>query len=155
MEVVYHNRNRVSPEIESELEARWLPMEDLLATSDLVSLHCPLTQETHHLIDASALARMKPTAFLINTARGPIVDEAALVDALREGGIAGAALDVFENEPQVNPGLLELDSAVLIPHLGSATTETREAMAVLAAHNLVEVCSGRPAITPVTVGEAG
>jgi glyoxylate reductase len=94
-------------------------------------LHLPLTDETHHLIDAPALARMKPTAVLVNTSRGPIVDEAALVDALREGRIAGAALDVFEHEPEVHPGLLGLENVVLVPHLGSATAETREAMGML------------------------
>ena len=103
----------------------------LLADSDVVSLHLPLTHETHHLIDAAALARMKPTAALVNTSRGPIVDEAALVDALREGRIAGAALDVFEHEPEVHPGLLGLENVVLVPHLGSATAETREAMGML------------------------
>jgi glyoxylate reductase len=103
----------------------------LLADSDVVSLHLPLTDETHHLIDAAALARMKPTAVLVNTSRGPIVDEAALVDALAAARIAGAALDVFEHEPEVHPGLLGLENVVLVPHLGSATEETREAMGML------------------------
>jgi glyoxylate reductase len=103
----------------------------LLADSDVVSLHLPLSDETHHLIDADALARMKPTAVLVNTSRGPIVDEEALVAALAEGRIAGAALDVFEHEPQVHPGLLGLENVVLVPHLGSATAETREAMGML------------------------
>jgi len=110
---------------------RGLTPETLLADSDIVSLHLPLTEETHHLIDAAALARMKPTAVLVNTSRGPIVDEAALVDALRDGRIAGAALDVFEHEPEVHPGLLGLENVVLAPHLGSATAETREAMGML------------------------
>jgi glyoxylate reductase len=108
-----------------------LPLDELLATADVVSLHVPLTEESRHLIDAAALARMKPTAVLVNTSRGPIVDEAALVDALRERRIAGAALDVFEQEPEVHPGLLELENVVLVPHLGSATHETREAMGML------------------------
>jgi glyoxylate reductase len=128
---------------------RGLTPETLLADSDVVSLHLPLTEETHHLIDAAALARMKPTAVLVNTSRGPIVDEAALVDALRDGRIAGAALDVFEHEPEVHPGLLELENAVLIPHLGSATIETRTAMAVLAARNAAAVLGGSEALTPV------
>ena len=122
----------------------------LLETSDLVSLHCPYSQTTHHLIDATALARMKPSAYLVNTARGPIVHEAALVEALRSGQIAGAALDVFEDEPVVHPGLLELDNAVVVPHLGSATIETRSAMAAMAPGNVVEVLEGRAPISPVT-----
>jgi glyoxylate reductase len=114
-----------------------------------VSLHCPLTPETRHLIDAAALRAMRPTAYLVNTARGPVVDEAALAAALAQGRIAGAGLDVFEREPEVHPGLRELDNVLLAPHLGSATTETREAMARLAAENVVEVLSGRPPLTPV------
>ena len=108
-----------------------IPLDELLATSDVVSLHLPLTDETRHLIDASALAKMKPGAVLVNTSRGPIVDEEALAQALRDGRIAGAALDVFEHEPQVHPGLLQLENVVLVPHLGSATEETREAMGML------------------------
>ena len=108
-----------------------LALDALLAEADVVSLHLPLTDETRHLIDAAALAKMKPTAVLVNTSRGPIVDEAALVAALAEGRIAGAALDVFEREPEVHPGLLELENVVLVPHLGSATEETREAMGML------------------------
>jgi glyoxylate reductase len=110
---------------------RGQPLDTLLADSDVVSLHLPLTEETHHLIDAATLALMKPTAVLVNTSRGPIVDEGALVEALADGRIAGAALDVFEHEPEVHPGLLELENVVLVPHLGSATEETREAMGML------------------------
>lgn len=106
-------------------------LDTLLSDSDVVSLHLPLTDETHHLIDAAALALMKPTAVLVNTSRGPIVDEAALVEAVAEGRIAGAALDVFEHEPKVHPGLLGRENVVLTPHLGSATEETREAMGML------------------------
>jgi glyoxylate reductase len=149
MSIAYHNRSRVDPAVEERLDARLLPLDELLATSDVVSVNCPYTTETHHLIDADALGRMQRTAFLVNTARGPIVDEAALVDALRVGTIAGAGLDVFEHEPDVHPGLLELDQVVLIPHLGSATIETRSAMAELAARNVVEVLAGRDPITPV------
>jgi glyoxylate reductase len=108
-----------------------VPLNDLLATADVVSLHLPLTAETRHLVDTAALERMKPTAVLVNVSRGPIVDEEALVAALRAGTIAGAALDVFEREPEVHPGLLELENVVLVPHLGSATQETREAMGML------------------------
>jgi glyoxylate reductase len=108
----------------------------LLETADVVSLHCPLTPQTRHLIDAAALARMRPTSVLVNTARGPIVDEPALVDALRDGTIAGAALDVYEHEPEVSAGLLELENVVLTPHVASATPETREAMGMLAVEAL-------------------
>jgi glyoxylate reductase len=111
--------------------SRGLPLDKLLATADVVSLHLPLSDETRHLIDEAALARMKETAVLVNTSRGPIVDEEALVAALTEGAIAGAALDVFEHEPDVHPGLLGLENVVLVPHLGSATHETREAMGML------------------------
>ena len=114
-------------------------LDELLERAHVVSLHCPLTPETRHLIDADALARMRDDAYLVNTARGPVVDEAALADALRDGVIAGAALDVFESEPDVHPDLVGLDNAVLMPHLGSATLETRTAMAELAAENVVAV----------------
>jgi glyoxylate reductase len=108
-----------------------ISLDELLAASDVVSLHLPLSDETRHLIDGAALARMKPTAVLVNTSRGPNVDEAALVEALEQRRIAGAGLDVFEHEPEVDPGLLELENVVLVPHLGSATHETREAMGML------------------------
>lgn len=125
------------------------PKEDLLRQADVVSLHCPLTPETHHLIDAAALKAMKPTAILINTTRGPVVDEAALADALLAREIAGAALDVFEREPDVEPRLLELDNVVLTPHLGSATVETRTQMALLAADNVTAVLTGQEPVNPV------
>ncbi len=108
-----------------------VPLGELLARADVVSLHLPLSEETRHLIDSAALAQMKRGAVLVNTSRGPIVDEAALVEALTAGRIAGAALDVFEHEPEVHPGLLGLENVVLVPHLGSATRETREAMGML------------------------
>ncbi len=126
MEVVYAGRRDVPGAPYPRLE-----LAELLATADVVSLHCPLTPETHHLIDARALSRMRETAVLVNTTRGPVVDEAALVDALHHGRIAGAALDVYEREPDVHPGLLDLENVVLAPHLGSATTEAREAMGML------------------------
>jgi len=127
------------------------PLADLLAQSDIVSIHCPLTAETHHLIDGEALGRMRPTAVLVNTARGPIVDEAALVSALCHGVIAGAALDVFEFEPAVTEDLLAMENVVLSPHLGSATRRTREAMGMLAVEALRAVLlrGERP---PNTVG---
>lgn len=131
-------------------DAEFMPLDRLLATSDIVSLHVALTPETRHLIDQAALARMKRTAYLINTTRGPVVDEQALAWALRQHLIAGAALDVFEREPEVHPDLLQLENVLLVPHLGSATRETRTAMAALAADNVVAVLSGRPPLTPIT-----
>lgn len=152
MRIVYHNRRAVAAEVEQRLDATRVDLDELLATSDIVSVNCPYNADTHHLIDAAALRRMARHGFLINTARGPIVDEAALVAALRDGEIAGAALDVFEREPEIEPGLLELDNVVLIPHLGSATIETRSAMAELAARNVAEVLAGRAPLTPVGLG---
>ncbi len=129
MDVVYHNRERANPTVERQANAQYVGFEELLATSDVVSLHCSLNEDSHHLIDAAALEHMKDRALLVNTARGPVVDEAALVEALKAGEIAGAALDVFEEEPDVHPGLLDRDRVVLAPHLGSATTEARRKMA--------------------------
>jgi lactate dehydrogenase-like 2-hydroxyacid dehydrogenase len=125
-------------------------LDTVLAESDVVTLHCPLTEQTRHLIDAAALGRMKPTALVVNTARGPVVDTDALVRSLRDGGIAGAALDVFEDEPAVDPRLLELEQVVLTPHLGSAGRATRSAMCGLAVRNLAAVLAGRPPMTPVS-----
>lgn len=124
-------------------------IDDVLAMADVVSLHVPGRPDTRHLIDARALDLMKPTAYLINTARGIVVDEAALVEALRTRRIAGAGLDVFEREPVVHPGLIGLDNVVLLPHIGSATVEARTAMAELAARNVAAVLAGRPPVTPV------
>ena len=149
MTIAYSNRRDVEPAVATELDAVRLDLDELLATSDVVSLHCPYSAATHHLIGAAQFERMKPTAFLVNTARGPIVDEAALADAVRAGRIAGAGLDVFEDEPTVHPGLLDLESVVLIPHLGSATVETRTAMAVLAAGNALAVLRGDAPLTPI------
>jgi len=126
-----------------------MPLDRLLATSDVVTLHCPLTPDTRHLIDQKALARMKRTAYLVNTSRGPVVDEAALAWALGSRLIAGAALDVYESEPAVRHELLTLENVVLSPHLGSSTIETRTAMADLAVRNVIAVLSGQPALTPV------
>src|SRR5262249_38546664 len=124
-------------------------LDRLLNTSDVVSLHVALTPDTRHLIDRKALTRMKRSAYLVNTSRGPVVDEAALAWALKEHLLAGAALDVYENEPAVHPDLLSLENVILAPHLGSATTETRTAMADLAAANVAAVLSGRLPLTPV------
>ena len=129
--------------------AEAMPLDRLLLTSDIVSLHVPLTPETRSLIDKRALTRMKRSAYLINTARGPVVDEAALAWALQHHLLAGAALDVYENEPAVHPDLLTLENVLLVPHLGSGTTETRTAMADLAVENVLAVLAGRPALTPV------
>ncbi|OFI39439.1 D-glycerate dehydrogenase [Arthrobacter sp. SW1] len=149
MEVVYQSRSEIDPAIAAELGARRVELDELLAVSDVVSLHCPYGDATHHLIGAEELAAMKDTAYLVNTARGPIIDEAALATALRNGVIAGAGLDVFEKEPQVYPELLELENVVLVPHLGSATVETRTAMAVLAAENTLAVLRGDQPPTPI------
>ena len=126
-----------------------LSLDELLLTSDVVSLHVPLTAETRHLIDRRTLVRMKRSAVLVNTSRGGVVDDGALAWALDERLIAGAGLDVFEGEPQVHPGLVGRDNVCLTPHLGSATRETRTAMAQLAVRNVVEVLGGRPPVTPV------
>jgi len=126
-----------------------MTFDQLLATSDVVSLHVPLTPDTRKLIDQRALARMKRSAYLVNTTRGPVVDEAALAWALRERLISGAALDVFEREPEVHPDLLALDNVLLSPHLGSATRETRLGMAELAARNVVAVLGRQAPLTPV------
>jgi len=150
MTIAYTNRRAVAADIEVELQADRLDLDELLATSDVVSINCPYSAETHHLIGPDQFELMRPSAHLVNTARGPIVDEVALVEALRSGAIAGAGLDVYEHEPMLEPGLDELDNAVLIPHLGSATTETRAAMATLAARNAVAVLGGQPPLTPIT-----
>jgi glyoxylate reductase len=130
--------------------AQSLSLDRLLNTSDVLSLHVPLTSETRNLIDKRALTRMKRSAYLVNTSRGPVVDEEALVWALQQRLIAGAALDVYANEPAIHPDLVSLENVLLVPHLGSGTTETRTAMADLAARNVVEVLSGRAPLTPVS-----
>ena len=132
------------------LDARKVTLDELLRVSDVVSLHCPYLPSTHHLLSTEQFALMKRTAFVVNSARGPIIDEAALVAALESGEIAGAGLDVFENEPAVHPGLVSMENVVLLPHLGSATVETRTAMAELAAANCLNVLRGEAPITPVT-----
>jgi lactate dehydrogenase-like 2-hydroxyacid dehydrogenase len=150
MQIAYHGRRRATPAIEQETGAEYFASLDaLLAVSDVVSLHCPGGAETFHLIDAARLARMQPSAVLINTARGPVVDEAALVAALTAGRIAAAGLDVYEEEPRVHPGLLGLENVVLLPHLGSATEETRTAMGMRVAANLDAFFAGQPLRDPV------
>ena len=126
-----------------------MPLDRLLSTSDVVTLHCPLTTETRHLINQTTLARMKRSAYLVNASRGPVVDEAALVWALENHLIAGAALDVYEREPEIHRGLLSLENVVLSPHLGSSTIETRTTMIQLAVDNMIAVLSGKPPLTPI------
>jgi glyoxylate reductase len=148
MEVLYHDQYRIES-AEKESGVRYVELDELLRTCDFISVHTPLTDETHHLIGATELGRMKSEAVLINTSRGPVVDEAALANALAEGRIFAAGLDVYEKEPEVHPKLLELENAVLAPHIGSASFETRDRMAVLAAENIVAVLSGEEPKTPV------
>jgi glyoxylate reductase len=149
MKVCYHSRGRVEspPECPSW---EWLPLGELLAGSDIVTIHAPLTAETHHLIGAYELARMRRTAILINTARGPIVDESALASALANGVITAAGLDVFEEEPRLHPRLASLRQVVLLPHLGSATLAARVDMGMTCLNNIEAVLSGRPAPNQVT-----
>jgi glyoxylate reductase len=140
--VVYSNTSRAPLEIERELNAKFLDLDQLLRESDFISIHVPLRKETRHLISQAAFRKMKPTAYLVNTARGPVVDEAALVEALEQRLIAGAALDVYEREPEVHPGLIGRKNVVLAPHTGSATIATRTKMAVMAATNAAAIAQG-------------
>jgi glyoxylate reductase len=143
MRILYYDTYRPPAEVERDLGAEYRDLDDLLREADFVSLHINLTPQTRHLINADRLAMMKPTAVLVNTSRGPVIDEAALAQGLKAGEIFAAGLDVFEREPEVNPDLLSCDAAVLIPHLGSATVETRLAMANLAADNLFAALAGQ------------
>ncbi len=143
MKVIYFDVYRPPPELEEELNVEYRELDDLLMDADFITLHTNLSPETRHLINEERLKRMKPTAVLVNTSRGPVIDEAALAGALDKGDIFAAGLDVFENEPEVHPGLLEAEHAVIIPHLGSATVDTRHAMGMLAAENLVAALEGR------------
>jgi glyoxylate/hydroxypyruvate/2-ketogluconate reductase len=142
MTVLYHNRKPVDAALERELNARYAGLEELLARADIVTLNVPYTPETHHLIGAAQLAHMKPTAILVNVARGGVVDDRALFAALKDGRIAGAGLDVYENEPQFLPELIALKNIVLAPHIASSTESTRRKMAMMAAENLVAALSG-------------
>jgi glyoxylate reductase len=143
MSVVYYDVSRPGTDVEEVLSAQYRAFDELLAGADFISVHVALTPETRHLFGPEQFRKMKPTAVLVNTSRGPVIDEAALVDALRNGELFAAGLDVFENEPEVHPGLLDLDNAVVIPHLGSATVETRDAMGMLAVENLTAGLEGR------------
>jgi len=142
MRILYTDVIRAPKEVEDELGAKFVSLDELLSSSDSVTIHTPLLPETHHLIGEKELKKMKKTAYLINAARGPLVDEKALVQALQERWIAGAALDVYENEPDLAPGLSQLDNVVIVPHIGSASTATRERMATMAATNLVAGLKG-------------
>jgi len=143
IKVIYHDVRRAAPEIEQTCRANFVSKEELLEQADIVTVHVPYSVATHHLIGKEELKRMKPTAILINASRGGIVDDLALIEALRKGTIAGAGLDVFENEPKLNPGFLELKNVVLAPHIASSSKATRFKMAMLAAHNLVAALTGK------------
>ncbi|SMO96093.1 2-hydroxyacid dehydrogenase [Gracilimonas mengyeensis] len=144
MQIKYHNRSRINPEIEKELEATYIADHyELARQSDVLSLNCPLTEETHHLVDRNLLEIMPEHALLVNISRGAVIDEAELAKALKEEVIVGAALDVFENEPEVNPELLKTPNTLLLPHIASATHETREAIGMLAAQAIADILEGK------------
>ena len=155
MKVLYASRNPAPPEVEQELRAIHVPLDTLLAQSDFVSIHCPLNAETRGLIGIEQLSRMRRSAILVNTSRGPVVDEAALAAALSEKMIAGAGLDVFEREPTIDPDLLALPNVVLTPHVGSATHATRQRMCTLAAENCAAVLTGNRPPNPVNPAVLG
>ncbi|MHB2154972.1 2-hydroxyacid dehydrogenase [Calditrichota bacterium GD2] len=148
MNIVYHS-TQSKPAFEEETNARYLSLDELVEVADIVSLHCPLTPQTVHLLNKERIFAMKKGAILINTARGPVVDEEALVAALKKGHLFGAGLDVFEHEPEVHPELLKLNNVVLLPHIGSATVETRDEMARMAARNVISVLEKNEAVNPV------
>ncbi|MEN3043124.1 MAG: D-glycerate dehydrogenase [Fervidobacterium sp.] len=143
MRIIYYNRNRLPEQTEKIYDAKYVPLDELVQISDFISIHTPLTNETYHLLDKEKIMKMKPNAIIINTARGPVVDEQALYNALRDGKIAGAGFDVYENEPLLTPGLEKLDNVVLLPHIGSATYETREKMSEMVALNVIEALEGK------------
>lgn len=143
MKIVYYNRNRLPEEIEKEYNARYVTIDELVQISDYISVHTPLTNETYHLLNKERISKMKPNAIVINTARGPVIDEQALYEALKDRKIAGAGFDVYENEPRLTPSLEKLDNVVLLPHIGSATYETRDKMSEMVALNIIEALEGR------------
>lgn len=143
MKILYHNRKRLPDKVEKLYNATYVDLETLLKTSDFISVNVPLTDETYHLLDEKRLHLLKPNAILVNTARGPVVDEKALYKLLKEGKIAGAGFDVYENEPLLTPGLEKLDNVVLLPHIGSATFETRSKMSIMVAENVIDALEGR------------
>jgi len=137
MKIIYTQRHQLAPEIEQKLNAKFVSMDELIANSDVLTLHAPLTPQTKHILGAEQFKQMKSSAYLINASRGPVIDEAALLTALQNHELAGAALDVYENEPQVADGFKQLDNVILTPHIGNATVEARDAMADIVANNVV------------------
>ncbi|MDH4129317.1 MAG: D-glycerate dehydrogenase, partial [Spirochaetota bacterium] len=142
MKIIYHNRNRLDNSIENLYDAKYTSLEVLLSESDIISLHTPLSPETHHLIDEKEIELMKDTAIIINTARGEVINEKSLYEALRVKRIWGAGLDVFENEPILTPGLVDLENVILLPHIGSASVETRNRMSMMVVNNVIAGISG-------------
>lgn len=142
MSVIYYNRTPLDTETEIELSAEYRTLDDLLTSADVISIHAPLTDQTHRLLDRRALAKIKPETYIINTARGEIIDEQVLAEALAAGRLKGAGLDVYENEPDVHPDLLDLENVILLPHIGSATVRAREGMAVMCAKNIISALEG-------------
>lgn len=149
LKTVYSDPKRLTPEEEKKYRARYLPLENLLKTSDIITIHTALTKETYHLISRKNIRLLKKQAFLVNVSRGPVVEEKALAEALERGGLWGAGLDVYENEPEIEERLLSLDNVVLLPHIGSASYETRAQMSMMAAKNLIYVLSGKKPLNPV------
>ena len=149
MKIVYYNRTKLNPEIENQYQTQRIELNELLKTSDVITVHTPLTEETFHLIDSNRLKQMKSSAILINTSRGPVVDEAALIKALQTGVIASAGLDVFENEPTISPGLFDLDNVVLAPHNGTGTVDARIDMSRFVSQNIIRYFEGRTDISKV------
>jgi lactate dehydrogenase-like 2-hydroxyacid dehydrogenase len=149
MHIIYHNRHRLAPELEATYQATRLDLDDLIAACDVLSLNTPLTDETHHLIGREQLQSMKRTSIVVNTARGAVIDETALVEALQQGWIAAAGLDVYEFEPQITPALMAMDNVVLAPHNGTATVDTRNEIARFASQNIIRFFEGREDITRV------
>jgi len=149
LKTVYSDPKKLTPEEEEKYEARYLPLENLLKTSDIITIHAALTKETHHLISRKNIHLLKKQAFLVNVSRGPVVEEKALAEALERGDLWGAGLDVYEKEPEIEERLLSLDNVVLLPHIGSASYETRAQMSMMAAKNLVCVLSGKKPLNPV------
>ena len=155
MRVIYHDAIKAPTEVEKQSNVKYLPLDELLAEADFISVHVPLLPETRHLLSAAQFEKMKRTAYVINTSRGPVIDEAALVAALEAKKIAGAALDVYENEPQIHPGLMKRSDVILAPHIASASIETRTKMALMAAENVLTLfAGGRPpnALNPEVLG---
>lgn len=143
MNIIYSQRTRLDPKVEAQFDAKFVSLEELIQTSDVLSLHCPLNDATHHMIGAPEFKQMKSSAYLINAARGPVIDEVALLEALKAGELAGAALDVYEAEPNVDDGFKALDNVILTPHVGNATVEARDAMAAIVAKNTVRIDQGQ------------